>query len=155
DGKPDIVIGYSSTIYGGGQSVGVLLGNGDGSFTATQAFPAATGIVAVADVNGDRKPDIVVADPGEDTTFFTQDEQNLPGVDVLLGNGDGTFQPPQFFASGSSPSAVAVADLNGDGRTDVVLANSGTGSVSVLLAGAGGSLSSSTPINAVSQRNTP
>src|SRR5207245_9985782 len=59
-------------------------------------------------------------------------------VSVLLGNGDGTFQPAQSFAAGFSPSSVVVGDFNGDGRPDLAVANAGldTGygsTVSVLL----------------------
>ena len=54
-------------------------------------------------------------------------------VSVLLGNGDGTFRPPtQDFATDACPVSVAVADLNGDGKPDLVTAND-YGVVSVLL----------------------
>jgi VCBS repeat protein/putative surface cell wall-binding protein len=52
---------------------------------------------------------------------------------VLLGNGDGTFAPAVWFAAGTGPVAVAIADLNGDGKPDVVTANQGSNDVSVLL----------------------
>ena len=68
--------------------------------------------LAVADVNGDGKLDIVVAN-GDGS------------VDVLLGNGDGTFRPALVYdAGGAQPVSVAVADLNGDGKPDLVVANS-------------------------------
>src|SRR3989442_1126557 len=54
-------------------------------------------------------------------------------VSVLLGNGDGTFQPAQSFAAGSYARAVAVGDFNGDGRPDLVVANYYNNDVSVLL----------------------
>jgi hypothetical protein len=54
-------------------------------------------------------------------------------VSVLLGNGDGSFQPQQSFAVGSFPYSLAVADLNGDGKPDVVTANDSSNDVSVLL----------------------
>jgi hypothetical protein len=52
---------------------------------------------------------------------------------VLLGNGNGTFKAAQNFAMGVRTSAVAVADLNGDGLPDLVATNLKAGSVSVLL----------------------
>jgi hypothetical protein len=67
--------------------------------------------VATADVNGDGKLDVVVADSGDNN------------VAVLLGNGDGRLQPPAFYAAGIEPYGVAVGDLNGDGRPDIVAAN--------------------------------
>jgi len=75
--------------------------------------------VAVADVNGDGKLDLAVADYGSDT------------VAVLLGNGDGTFRPAVSYASGGTALAVAIADLNDDGKPDLVAANYST--VAVLL----------------------
>src|SRR5438874_2283208 len=93
------------------------------SFTMGSTF--AVGLlptsVAVADVNGDGKPDLVVANGGGDS------------VSVLLGNGNGAFQNAQNFAVGLYPNSVAVADVNGDGKPDLVVANRGSNSVSVLL----------------------
>src|ERR1700691_765670 len=70
--------------------------------------------VAVADVNGDGKPDMVVAS-------FCASASNCTGlfgpggVSVLLGNGDGTFEAPVTYSSGGyNASAVAIADANGD-----------------------------------------
>jgi len=106
-------------------TVGVLLGNGDGTFQT--AVPYGTGggytaltcppcyqalSVAVADVKGDGKPDLVVANTYSGT------------VGVLLGNGDGTFQTAVPYGSGGiAPDSVAVADVNGDGKPDLVVAN--------------------------------
>ena len=67
--------------------------------------------MAVGDVNGDGKPDLVVANDGSNT------------VSVLLGNGNGTFQAQQTFATGTEPNSVAVGDLTGDGKPDIVVAN--------------------------------
>ena len=49
--------------------------------------------------------------------------QGYNTVSVLLGNGDGTFQNQKTFPVGSHPSSVAVADVNGDGRPDLIVAN--------------------------------
>jgi FG-GAP-like repeat len=54
-------------------------------------------------------------------------------LNVLLGYGDGTFEPPLNTGAGSTPTAVAVADFNGDGIADAALANAGNGTVSVFL----------------------
>ncbi len=69
---------------------------------------------AVADVNGDGKPDLIAANG------------TAPGsVGVLLGNGDGTFRPVVTYPSGGNrASSVAVADVNGDGRPDLLALNS-------------------------------
>jgi FG-GAP-like repeat len=122
DGKPDIV-----TANSGSNNVSVLLGNGSGSFSAAPGSPLAVGTnpasVAVADVNGDGRLDIVTANSGSNN------------VSVLLGNGSGSFSaaPGSPFAVGANPVSVAVADVNGDGRPDIVTANQGSSNVSVLL----------------------
>src|SRR2546426_12786327 len=59
--------------------------------------------VAVGDINGDGVPDLVVANIGSND------------VSMLLGNGDGTFQPARTFAAGTNPASVAVGDFNRDG----------------------------------------
>src|SRR5262245_28668510 len=96
-------------------------------FDSAAAFPAGPAVfVAVGDFNGDNKPDLAVANPPNGTGTGT--------VSVLLGNGDGTFGAPQPFKAGPAPEAVVVADLDRDGKLDLVVANGGgTNTVSVLL----------------------
>jgi chitobiase/beta-hexosaminidase-like protein/VCBS repeat protein len=79
--------------------------------------------VAVGDLNGDLVQDLALANSGDDSAA------------VLLGNGDGTFQPPRsvYFAAGASPQSVAIADFNRNGRPDLVVANTGRNAVAVLL----------------------
>ncbi|MBN1609723.1 MAG: VCBS repeat-containing protein [Polyangiaceae bacterium] len=113
DGKPDLVVANSCNADPcSGGLVGVLLGNGDGSFQPplTHAgFNAQS--VTVADVNRDGHLDLLVG-----SGFFT--------VVVLLGNGDGSFEPAvEYDAGGFGASSVAVADLNGDRHLDLVVAN--------------------------------
>ena len=54
-------------------------------------------------------------------------------MSVLLGNGDGTFQPQVTYAVGSTAHAIVAGDFNGDGRTDLAVANQAGDTVSVLL----------------------
>jgi hypothetical protein len=131
DGKLDLVVAnYFSYSFPGNSDVSVLMGNGDGTFQPARNFetgPSSTpSSVAVGDFTGNGKLDIV--------------ETNNDGGSVLLGNGDGTFQPAKNFTlpsvavpgySGTQlPTSVAVGDLNGDGKLDLVVtgtANNGLG----------------------------
>src|ERR1700722_19397176 len=93
------------------------------SFRSSRAFPAGSGPISVAVgrfVTGSNK-DVVVAD------------QNTNAISILIGNGDGSFQPPVSDSLGNSPVFVTIADLNGDGKLDVIVANGPSNNISVLL----------------------
>jgi len=125
DGNLDLVVtGFS----GGRGAVVVLLGQGDGTFKRGAVLNAGPGpqAVAVADFNGDGKPDLVVV--GDEYQSFNG------YMAILLGNGDGTFQPASFFSlGGEGPQQITVADFNGDGKPDVATANAVSGNISVML----------------------
>jgi Bacterial Ig-like domain (group 3)/MBG domain (YGX type)/FG-GAP-like repeat len=111
DGNLDLAVGNNGT----NGSIAIYLGNGDGTFTAGAVYPAVSGayyqIVASGDFNRDGIPDLVVSDHANNQ------------VAVLLGNGDGTFQPAGLFATGPEPWNLVVGDINGDGNPDLVVAN--------------------------------
>ena len=94
----------------------------------------------MADVNGDGKLDIITANYGSNS------------VSVLLGNGNGTFQPQTTFAAGSGPASVWVADLNNDGRLDLVVGNRNASTVSVLFGNGNGTFQPSIPFGAGENR---
>jgi hypothetical protein len=139
DGKPDLLVAnicVSSSNCNNG-TVGVLLGNGDGTFQAAVASGSGGAYaesVAVGDVDGDGKPDLVVAN-------FYASPGNPDGlVGVFLGNGDGTFQTAMTYSSGGLEATwVAIADVNADGKPDLLVANDcsdsncNNGSVGVLI----------------------
>ncbi len=119
DNKPDLVI-----VNDGVGSVVILDGNGDGSFGASRhLYPGPTPQPAqVGDFNGDGKADLVVAN------------YETNNVTVLLGFGDGTFENPRVYNSGVgwNPSALALGDVNNDGKVDLVVAKPGSNRVAVL-----------------------
>jgi len=86
--------------------------------------------IAVGDMNGDGFADIVTCGTADDRA----------SVNVLLGNGDGTFQRPAQAAVGNAPAGVILGDFNLDGLLDVATADSGTANISVLLGNGDGTL---------------
>src|SRR4051812_47125626 len=114
DGKPDLLVGdvdpRASKNFG---YVGVLLGNGSGTFGKVHLYPTQghyLTALASADFNGDGNIDVAVS--------------TSEGAAVLLGNGNGSFQPAQTYnidAIGGC-TGVVIADVNGDGHSDLLLA---------------------------------
>lgn len=136
DGIPDLALVFSG---------GILLGNGDGTFT-TQYLPLGENLPSVgvayaaADVNGDGKLDLVMVS--------SDIVSNGVYVTALLGNGDGTFvaAPTMTVAAGFELfCTVAVADFNGDGIPDVALATGSSGQFLLLGKGDGTFVSSPLP----------
>jgi len=131
DHKPDLltanwcasVCGTSTPTEG---SVGVLLGNGDGTFQSAVPYPSGgngTRSIATADMNGDGKIDALAASCGPAACA-----PGFPGGNaaVLLGDGDGTLQAALPNNAGDSPDAIQASDLNGDRKLDLVVGNWGT-----------------------------
>ena len=125
DGKLDLAVTNS-----GANTVSILLGKGDGTFNTHVDYTTGPEpySIAAADLNGDGKLDLAVANADCPSTPCG------PGsVSVLLGNGSGTFQTHVDYNTGFGTLGIAVADLNGDGKRDLAVANSVDGTVSVLL----------------------
>jgi len=120
DGKLDVAVTDSVA-----NTVIVLLGNGNGTFSSPLTIPVGNQPVAIlaADFNNDGKLDLCVANYGDGT------------VTLLLGNGDGTFTQASGspYAIGQVPYALAAADFNSDGKLDLAVANLAAGTVSILL----------------------
>ena len=142
DGKPDLVV---STI-GRTSSITTFSGNGDGTFTAVPAstffYSGASGFngpIAVADFNGDGKPDLATA--------------VADSINVYAGNGDGTFRYPDlltFISTVIAPNLIVVKDFNADGVADIGAVSAGNSSFpiagpAILLGKGGGSFSLSGP----------
>ena len=116
DGKPDLLMLSCASCVSTAGFVTVLLNKGDGTFQNVGTYGsggAFAGWIAVADVNGDGKPDLLVVN----FTNSSSCSGNCNGtVGVLLGNGDGTFKTAVTYDSGAfGATSVAVADVNGDG----------------------------------------
>ncbi|MFZ0817532.1 MAG: VCBS repeat-containing protein, partial [Candidatus Sulfotelmatobacter sp.] len=77
--------------------------------------------VAVGDFNGDGKLDLAVSDNCPASGCGSNPSST---VSILLGNGDGTFQPPVSYAVGDIPAGVVVGDFNGDGKLDLAVLTS-------------------------------
>ncbi|HET9407159.1 MAG TPA: FG-GAP-like repeat-containing protein [Candidatus Sulfotelmatobacter sp.] len=129
DGKLDLAVAVSGANGLDPGDIEVLLGNGDGTFQAAVKYgPGAAGgpaSIAVGDFNGDGKLDLAAADCG-----CTGPCGN---VSVLLGNGDGTFQPAVNYSAGAQPLSIAAGDFNHDGKLDLALANVSTQNITVLM----------------------
>ncbi len=108
-----------------GICVSVLLGNGDGTFQPPleDCPPFTIAAIGVGDFNHDGDLDLATAGSFGTASY----------VNILLGNGDGTFRQGESYPGENSPQSIAVADLNGDGNVDFVVGNFEFNTLSVLL----------------------
>ena len=115
----------------------MVLGNIDGGFNSpvTYATGSAPSAVVTGDFNGDGILDLAVTNSNcaDQVSGVAELVCDAGTVSILLGNGDGSFQPHLDYATGNEPSALAAADFNNDGNLDVAIVNVEDGSVSVLL----------------------
>jgi tetratricopeptide (TPR) repeat protein len=129
DGLPDIAIANQND-----NSISILLNDNQGNFTQPATSPILlgkneTGPAAIASASL-RTPTTAVPTQAADLVIANSASNT---VSVLLGNGDGTFTEAAGspFATGKQPSAVVIADFNGDGNLDFAVANKGENSISV------------------------
>ena len=135
DGNLDLVVSAGKGVY-------VLVGNGDGTFSAPVFYSAAGNAfgVSVGDLNGDGKQDLIIPESSN--------------VAVLLGRGDGTFGSAKLYGIGgigSTPTeTMALADLNNDGHLDVAV-NNGQSSFALLFGKGDGTFGS--PVTIAAERD--
>jgi len=126
DGKLDLVVPMPQSPW-----VAVLLGNGDGTFLPQASYDTGqwhSAMAAVADFNGDGNADLAIADGCWDEWWPCSTNG---AVTIMLGRGDGTFQPPTSYSGGGRVETgqrwhdmfISAADLDGNGTTDLIVAN--------------------------------
>ena len=129
DGSVDLIVANH-----GSNTISVLLGNSAGTFNNRADFTVGNGPIALvlADFDGDALLDVAVAN------------QNSNNVTVFLGAGDGTFATGATFPVGTAPRGIFASNFNGttDTFVDLVVANEGSDSVSILLGNGDGTFSS-------------
>lgn len=150
DNVPDIVLTSETSVFG----LWILLGKGDGTFLPAQPIAGGGGLgLTVADFNRDGKLDLA--------TVFANSQGG--GLNIQLGNGDGTLQAPVFYPAGPWPTTVAVADFNGDGTPDLAVGSplgafgnqQQKGGIAVLLGNGDGTFQSYTLYSSGFHPNSP
>ncbi len=141
-------------VHRNGDSFSVSLQGSRGRFGSAKAYtPAPIGGVvfpvadlAVGDVTGDGRPDVI-----------TDTQANSPwsGVEVFAGTGTGTFKAPVVYPTLDSPDGMTLADLNGDGRKDLVINHDGWNAVGVMLQTSRGTFAPETLYPAFTGGDTP
>jgi hypothetical protein len=121
DGNLDLILDDTPFLAGGTFSIYVLPGNGDGTFGAPYTVSSNYMIsqVIAADYNNDGKTDLILLSEGEQTD---QDFLTTAGILLLPGNGDGTFGASSEIGTGNFFLNGVLADVNGDGQPDLVVA---------------------------------
>jgi type II secretory pathway component GspD/PulD (secretin) len=129
--EPDIAVANNDG------TLSILLNNGSGAFPTVTSIPVGTSLSSLAsgvftDLTSGTNLDIA-------TTDFANNQ-----VDILLGNGNGTFVAPVSYPTGKGPVAVLAEDVNGDGHLDLAVVNQTDGTVSILLGNGDGTFQAKT-----------
>jgi hypothetical protein len=126
DGHPDLIIALCPNYLCNTDTLAnVLLGNGDGTFRDIGLYFDTGGVlphsITLADVTGDGRLDLIVTNQCRPNTDCTR---STGIVNVLVGRDAGNFlSPVTFNTSGYDPLEVVAADINGDQRPDLIVAN--------------------------------
>jgi FG-GAP-like repeat len=137
DGNLDVVVANTDS----SGTIGVLLGKGNGTLQPAVTYPAGSypEFIVLADFNKDGHLDVAVANRAIGGPGY---------VNILLGNGDGTLQPPVSYGPFNDAFSLAVADFNNDGALDIAVADVASGSL--LLGNGDGTFRAGTAIGASS-----
>ncbi|HUA97161.1 MAG TPA: Ig-like domain repeat protein [Terracidiphilus sp.] len=133
DGISDIAVGTAPN------DVKIYLGNADGTLHAGHAYVTQyePGNMILADFRGIGKLDLAMV-------FNQCCESDNTNLNLMLGNGDGTFQPAKTILSGANYSGLAAGDLNGEGKLDLLVSDYGYPQANVLLGNGDGTFQSAT-----------
>lgn len=143
DGLKDIVVMSGKSPSG----VSVLTQSPDGAFNPAVGYPAISPWgIAVGDLNGDNKKDLVVTTVGE---------QYGSQISMFLQNAQGTFSLPNLYDSYNASSAIEIADINYDGRNDIIVLHNGYSTIGVYQQSADGTFQSEERYRAPSQNFNP
>ncbi len=144
DGKPDIAVANNAS--SGGDSVSVLLNNGNGTFAAATTYAAGRGPrkVSTSDLNGDGKLDLIVANFGASTPA-----PGTASLSVLLNNGNGTFAAATDYPTTDGTKFAGTyigigADLDGDAKPELVSGNNNGRTVGVRVGNGDGTFGAQT-----------
>ena len=110
--------------------VSILMGNGDGTFQPAIDYPVGSGpdAIVAGNFSGNGTIDLAVANEGSNLA-----NEGSNSVSILMGNGDGTFQPAVNYPVGSQPRSIVAGDFSGNGKLDLAVANVYSGYVSILM----------------------
>jgi VCBS repeat protein len=119
DNLPDAVLAGST---GSGPALAVLINQGNGTFAQEQDYvlPNSAVSLAAGDFNGDGRMDIAVG-----VSSVQEGGSGPSGVYVLFGQANGTLGAPVKIDASLNPTGLAAGDINGDGRTDLIVADQG------------------------------
>ena len=129
DGKLDLICANSGIDFG--NTITVLTNNGAGIFASNTTYTVGIGPywVAAADVNGDGKADLIVANQG---SFSTTPPYSSSTLMVLTNNGSGVFGSNASYSVGTRAVFVVAVDINGDGKLDLISANENANTLTML-----------------------